>query len=63
MNQYSIHINDTFCQKNLISPQISWDLGNFIDQNAQKLSKNILFEVSFHTICIDTTDTIKSPRL
>ncbi len=49
MKRHSICINDTFClvldQKNLIYPQISWEFGNFNDQNTLNLSKNVSFEV------------------
>ncbi len=50
MKRYSICINDTFCplldQKSLICPHISWEFGNFTDQNTLNLSKNVSFEVS-----------------
>ncbi len=60
MTQYSICINDTFCQifdqKNLICRQISLEFGNFNDQNNINLSKTVSFEVSCNkmndTICI-----------
>ncbi len=50
MKRYPICINDTFClvldQKNMIYPQISWEFGNFNDQNILNLRKHVSFEVS-----------------
>ncbi len=50
MKQYLMCINDTSClvldEKSLKCPQISWEFGNFNDQNTLTLSKNMLFEVS-----------------
>ncbi len=51
MNRYLIqqqYILSYSKPNNLISPNISRDCGNFIDENILNLSKNVLFEVSFN---------------
>ncbi len=45
---YQRYILPCFRSKNFISPQISWDFGNFIAQNTLNLSKNVSFKVSYY---------------
>ncbi len=56
MKLYSICINNIFCfvlnPKKLICPQISWEFGNFNDQNNINKSKNVSFEVLYRYIVI-----------
>ncbi len=45
---YQRYILFGFKPKNIICPQISWEFGNFNDQNTLNLSKNVSFEVSLN---------------
>ncbi len=45
-DMYQWYILSGFKPKNLTCPQISWEFGNFNDQNNINLSKNVLIEVS-----------------
>ncbi len=47
MKQYSICINHAcmVLDEKTLYPQISWEFGNFNDQNILNLSKNVSFEV------------------
>ncbi len=47
-NTYQQYILSYFKPNNVISPPISWDFGNFIDQNTLHLRKNVSFEVSLN---------------
>ncbi len=45
---YQRYILSGFSKKIIIYVQISWEFGNFTNQNTVNLSKNVSFEVSFN---------------